>query len=206
LSDPIYSTTSIIGPGLPNANFFLQQSINGPGAHIQGFEASWEQRFSFLPGLLNGFGVAANYSYTQSRVSFPSTFNGGRTDNAPLQRQAPNTWNFNLTYDKSRLSMRFAISHNDANIASYAFSQNSTPNDPIVGLKGPGGDQYFYAHTQYDIQGSYRIRKGLQFVASGLNLTNEVFGFYVGSPIYPIQREFYKPTVSFGFRWTSSPE
>jgi len=73
-------------------------------------------------------------------------------------------------------------------------------------LRGPGGDQYFYAHTQYDIQGSYRIHKGFQFVASGLNLTNEVFGFYVGSPIYPIQREFYKPTVSFGFRWTSSPE
>ena len=206
LSDPIYSTTSIIGPGLPNANFFLNESINGPNAHIQGFEAAWEQRFSFLPGFLNGFGVAANYSYTQSRVSFPATFNGGRTDTAPLQRQAPNTWNFNLTYDKSRLSARFAISHNDANIASYAFQQNSTPNDPIVGLRGPGGDQYFYAHTQYDIQGSYRIHKGLQFVASGLNLTNEVFGFYVGSPIYPIQREFYKPTVSFGFRWTSSAE
>jgi TonB-dependent receptor len=206
LSDPIYSTTSIIPAGQPNAGFFLNQSINGPNAHIQGFEAAWEQRFSFLPGLFNGFGVAANYSYTQSRVTFPSTFNGGRTDNASLQRQAPNTWNFNLTYDKSRLSARFAISHNDANIASYAFQQNSTPNDPIVGLRGPGGDQYFYAHTQYDIQGSYRIHKGLQFVASGLNLTNEVFGFYVGSPIYPIQREYYKPTVSFGFRWTSTPE
>jgi hypothetical protein len=102
--------------------------------------------------------------------------------------------------------VRFAISHNDANIAAYNFQANSTPNDPILGLKGPTGDNFFYAHTQYDIQGSYRIHKGLQLLASGLNLSNEVFGFYNGSPIYPTQREFYKPTVSVGFRWTSSSE
>ena len=206
LSNPIYATISTIPAGQPNAGLFLQQSINGPNAHITGFEAAWEQRFSFLPGVLNGFGVAANYSYTASQVTFPAGFSGGRTDHPALQRQAPNTWNFNLTYDKSRCSVRFAISHNDANIAAYNFQANSTPNDPILGLRGPTGDNYFYAHTQYDIQGSYRIHKGLQFVASGLNLSNEVFGFYNGSPIYPVQREFYKPTVSFGFRWTSLPE
>jgi TonB-dependent receptor len=206
LSNPIYPTTSTIPAGQPNAGLFLQQSINGPNAHITGFEAAWEQRFSFLPGVLNGFGVAANYSYIASQVTFPAGFNGGRTDHPSLQRQAPNTWNFNLTYDKSRFSVRFAISHNDANIAAYNFQANSTSNDPIVGLRGPTGDNYFYAHTQYDIQGSYRVHKGLQFVASGLNLSNEVFGFYNGSPIYPVQREFYKPTVSFGFRWTSSSE
>jgi TonB-dependent receptor len=210
LSDPIYPTRSVVPAGQPNAGFFLFEPINGPSAHIQGFEAAWEQRFSFLPGLLNGFGIAANYSYTQSRVTFPSTFDGGRTDNAPLQRQAPHTWNFNLTYDKSRLSVRFAISHNDANIAAYQYVHDpanpQNDHDPILGLKGPTGDQYFYAHTQYDIQGSYRIHKGLQFVASGLNLSNEVFGFYNGSGLYPVQREFYKPTVSFGFRWTSAAE
>jgi len=210
LSDPIYPTRSLIPAGQPNAGFFLFEPINGPSAHIQGIEVAWEQRFSFLPGLLNGFGVAANYSYTQSRVVFPTTFDGGRIDHAPLQRQAPNTWNFNLTYDKSRFSMRFAISHNDANIAAYQYSHDpanpQNDRDPILGLKGPTGDQYFYAHTQFDIQGSYRIHKGFQFVASGLNLSNEVFGFYNGSTIYPVQREFYKPTVSFGFRWTSAAE
>jgi TonB-dependent receptor len=206
LSNPIYSTTSTIPAGQPNAGLLLQQSINGPRAHITGFEAAWEQRFSFLPGMLKGLGVAANYSYTTSQVTFPSGFSGGRTDHPSLQRQAPNTWNAGLTYDKARLSVRFAVSHNDTNIAAYNFQQNSTPNDPVLGLKGPTGDNYFYAHTQYDIQGSFRIAKGFQFVASGLNLSNEVFGFYNGSPIYPTQREFYKPTVSLGLRWSSSVE
>jgi hypothetical protein len=39
-----------------------------------------------------------------------------------------------------------------------------------------------------------------------LNLSNEPFGFYQGSGIYPIQREFYRATAAFGMRWSSSSE
>ncbi len=205
LSDPIYPTAVTIQSG-PQTGFLLTQSINGPSAHITGFEAAWEQRLSHLPGLLSGFGVSANYSYTTSQVKFPLGFSNGRTDQPAFQRQAPNNWNAGFTYDKSRLSMRFAVSHNDASIFQYAFQENGTPNDPILGLKGPGGDIYLYAHTQFDIQGSYRLYRGLNFFAYGLNLTNEVFGFYQGSKIYPIQREYYHPTVAFGLRWTSGSE
>ncbi len=74
LSNPIYQTVSLLGPTDPNAGFRLLQTVNGPNAHIQGIEMAWEQRFSFLPGLLSGFGVAANYSYTQSSVTFPTNF------------------------------------------------------------------------------------------------------------------------------------
>ena len=207
LSNPIYNTTQSLTTG-QFAGFQLNQSINGPNAHIAGFEAAWEQRLSRLPGLLNGLGVAANYSYTSSQVSFPAGFSGGRTDHPSLLRQAPNTWNLGFTYDKARFSMRFGVSHNDANI--YAYNYSATPgvslNDPILGLKGPTGDIYLYAHTQFDVQGSYRIGKGLRLVAYGLNLSNEVFGFYQGSGIYPIQREYYHPTVAAGVRWSSSAE
>jgi TonB-dependent receptor len=206
LSDPIYPTTSIIPTGQPNAGFHLQESINGPSGHITGIEAAWEQRLSFLPGFLSGFGVSANYSYSTSQVSFPAGFNGGRTDHPALPRQAPNNWNLGFTYDKARFSMRFAVSHNDASIYSYFWVNNGTPNDPVLGLKGPNGDQYLYAHTQYDVQASYRLFKGLSLVAYGLNLSNEVFGFYQGTAPYPIQREFYHPTISLGFRWTSAAE
>ena len=208
LSDPIYPTASLI----PNFNgtgkiYQLTESINGPSAHIQGFEAQWEQRFSFLPGILSGFGVSANYSHTVSQVTFPAGFDGGRTDKPPLDRNSPNDYNFNLTYDKSRFSGRFAISHNDQSIAAYQWNAGTGPaNDPILGLAGPGGDNYFYPHTQFDAQGSYRIYKGIRGVASLLNMSNEVFGFYNGSKIYPVQREYYRPTYSFGLRWTVGPE
>jgi TonB dependent receptor len=113
-----------------------------------------------------------------------------------------------VTYDKARFSMRLAVSHNDASIYAYQYVHDPTiPNvdkDPILGLKGPLGDQYLYAHTQLDVQGSYRIYKGIQATVSGLNLTNEVFGFYTGSSIYPNQREYYQRTVIFGLRWSST--
>jgi TonB-dependent receptor len=232
LTDPIYPTTSLQwydgnafcakGSSTDCKLWQAQVSINGPSAHIQGIEAQWEQRFSFLPGLLSGFGVNANYSHTVSQATFPtpdpavqgSGFNGGRTDKPSLDRTSPNDYNFNLTYDKGRFSGRFAISHNDESIAAYNWSTTnindgstiSTPNDPILGLKGPGGDNFFYPHTQFDVQGNYRVYKGWQVVASGLNLSNEVFGFYNGSEIYPVQREYYRPTLSFGFRWSAQGE
>jgi TonB-dependent receptor len=218
LSNPIYSTVSFVPATDPNFPGYLrQQSINGPSAHITGIEAAWQQRLSFLPGMLSGLGVSANYSYTTSRVTFPAGFSStvpgtSRIDHPALQRQAPNTWNLGLTYDRSRFSMRFAVSHNDANIFAYGYIHDPTnpnPNvdkDPILGLKGPLADQYLYAHTQFDIQGSYRLYKGLEVVVSGLNLSNEVFGFYTGSPIYPNQREYYKPSIIFGLRYISGAE
>lgn len=214
LTDPIYPTVTLLGPTDPNAGFRLVRSVNGPNAHITGFEAAWEQRFSFLPGLMNGFGIAANYSYTTSRVTFPANFSPataggqGRIDHPDLPRQAPNNWNAGLTYDKARLSMRFAVSHNDTNIFAYNYGHidAATDKDPILGIHGANGDVYFYAHTQFDVQGSYRMYKGLSFFAYGLNLSNEVFGFYQGSKIYPNQREYYHPTVAVGMRWSSSVE
>ncbi len=208
LTDPIYPTATLVSNFNGTGKTYQQtQSINGPEGHIQGFEAQWEQRFSFLPSFLGGFGINANYSHTTSQVTFPNGFDGGRTDHPALDRNSPNDYNFNLAYDKSRFSGRFAISHNDQSIAAYQWNAGTGPaNDPILGMKGPTGDNYFYPHTQFDVQGSYRLFKGLQIVASGLNLSNEVFGFYNGSSIYPVQREYYKPTTSFGLRWTESSE
>jgi TonB-dependent receptor len=221
LSDAIYSTRNRFTNNSTQCVQYpicdVLESINGPSGHITGFEASWEQRLAFLPEVLNGLGVALNYSYTSSQVTFPAGFNAvtptagdpnppGRGDHAPLLRQAPNNYNVGLTYDKRRFSGRFAMSHNDASIYSYFWINAAPNNDPGLGLKGPNGDQYLYAHTQYDIQGSYRLYKGLSFVAYGLNLTNEVFGFYQGSKQYPIQREFYHPTFALGMKWTSGPE
>ena len=37
----------------------------------------------------------------------------------------------------------------------------------------------------------------------GQNLTNEVFGFYNGSPMWPVQREYYNRTIGAGLRWNS---
>src|SRR3984893_8232239 len=192
LTDPIYSNVQTTVTSGTFAGYTQSQPVNGPSAHVDGVEATWQQHLSFLPGALKGLGGLANYSYTTSKASVP-----GRVDNPALLRQAPNNWNVNVTYDRRALSARLGVTHNDANIFAYNYQTGADG-----GIAGPNGDVYLYAHTQLDAQASYSIARQLQIVVAGLNLNNEVFGFYQGSPQYPIQREFYNRTFSIGVRIT----
>lgn len=168
----------------------ITQPTNAGSAWLNGFEAAYLQHLTFLPGAWGGLGVSANYGYTASRISFGRDVLG-RIDHPRLVRNAPHTWNVSPTYDRGRVSLRVGLSYNAENIAAYG---DGTP--------GPFGDNYFYPHLQFDAQGSVRLARGLTFVMYGLNINNEVFGFYNGSPQYMLQREFYKPTIAAGMRWS----
>jgi TonB-dependent receptor len=214
LSDPIYEgvRTAIDSNvseefGIPTQyiGWDLVRPVNGASARLYGFEIAYQQHLAFLPHALGGIGISANYSYTNSSTDGVP----GRTDKPALQRQAPHTWNISPTYDRGRLSARLGLSYNAANIFQYNYTNlnsDGTPNPQPLGLKGPNGDVYLYSHLQVDAQAQFRMYRGLQLVVAGLNLTNEVFGFYQGSPQYPIQREYYKPSYMFGLRYTLSNE
>jgi TonB-dependent receptor len=204
LTDPIVTRSFVLdgfqpSPVAPVGTYTVTQPINAGSAWIAGFEAAYLQHLTFLPWKLGGLGISANYGYTDSRASgLP-----GRADHPRLLRNAPNTWNISPTYDRGRVSVRVGLSYNQANIYSYNY-QDGTDGSTATpgGVKGPFSDIYFYSHLQVDAQGSVRLAHGLSFIAYGLNLTNEVFGFYQGSPQYMIQREYYTPTFAAGFRWS----
>jgi hypothetical protein len=210
LTDPIvdqeFSKTFIPTASAPQTPlpYRVSQAINAGSGWVSGFEAAYLEHFSFMPGILKGLGFSANYGYTASQASgLP-----GRSDHPRLVRSAPNTWNISPTYDRGRVSVRVGLSYNQANIFQYQYHDGTptldgTPSTPTPGgIKGPDSDVYLYSHLEIDAQGSIRLAHGLTFVAYGLNLNNEVFGFYQGSPQYMIQREYYRPTFAAGFRWS----
>jgi hypothetical protein len=103
------------------------------------------------------------------------------------------------------------MSYNGANIYAYQYQTLNSDGTPMApddltagGTAGPGGDSYLYSHFQIDAQATLRMATGISLIVYGLNLNNEVFGFYNGSPQYVVQREFYKPTFAFGFRFSPS--
>jgi TonB-dependent receptor len=203
LTDPIISTQTRPTSG-PYAGFLVSQPGNAGSATLQGFEVAYQQHLGFLPGVFQGLGLSANYSFTTSTArGLPL-----RTDTPALLRQAPNTWNISPTYDHGFMSLRLGVSYNGANIYAYQYQNLNSDGTPIKpgdlpagGVAGPGGDNYLYPHLQLDAQGSFRVASGLSVVVYGLNLSNEIFGFYNGSPQYVVQREFYKPTFAAGVRW-----
>lgn len=199
LSDPIVVLLSTPGPGQPNFGFQVVQAANSGSAYITGIEVNFQQHFTYLPGAFRGLGVSTNYSYTASQATNVNP--GNRTDKPALLRQAPNTFNISPTYDAGRASLRVGLAYNGPHIFQYNFADGNPG-----GIRGPGGDVYTFAHLQVDAQGSYHLGRGFDAIVSALNLNNEVFGFYQGSEKFFIQREYYKPTYTFGVRWTPRAE
>ena len=125
-------------PNPPQPACFVSTPSNGGSAYVTGFEVAFQQRFTYLPRLLAGLGVSANYSYTTSQATGVSPL---RRDSPALLRQAPNTWNISPTYDRGRLSLRVGLAYNGANIFQYQFKPflpDGGPNPASVGgIHGP---------------------------------------------------------------------
>jgi TonB-dependent receptor len=189
---------SCIPPGAPTGGSYqITQPVNAGHGWITGVEVAYLQHFSSLPGAWAGLGLSANYGHTASRAfGIPN-----RSDHPMLPRTSPNAFNISPTYDRGRVSLRLGVSYNQANIQLYQFTDGTAG-----GINGPLSDFYFYSHVQVDAQGSVRMNHGLTVLAQALNLNNEVFGFYQGSPQYMIQREYYQPTYSLGLRWEPNRE
>jgi outer membrane receptor protein involved in Fe transport len=182
----------------PGTRVQVTEPINAGSAYVQGFEIGFQQRLSYLPSVLGGAGLSANYSHTSSTArDLPN-----RSDQPALLRDAPNTWNISPTYDTKRFSMRVGMTFDGTMIYQYNWADGADN----IGPKGPAGDNYLYGHFQFDTQASYKLPLGFQVYAYGLNLNNEVFGFYNGSPQYVVQREYYHPTYAAGLRWNSRHE
>jgi len=193
------------------------EDANGSNAFVWGLEFGLQQKYTNLPGAFRGLGLMANYSYNDSRISgLPQ-----RTDTPSLMGTAKHAFNIEPGYDLGRYEVHMGASYNGANIYAYQYystasgiaecnnggNPNPTAAAPLNGpINGPCGDNYFYPHFQVDAQLGARLYKGLRLEIEGLDLNNEVFGFYNGSEQYMTQREYYKPTYSASLRWDSGRE
>ncbi len=175
-----------------------------------------QQKFTNLPGGFRGLGLMANYSYNDSHINgLPN-----RDDSPSLMGTAKHAFNIEPSYELSRYSAHMGMSYNSSNIDAYQYFSNDSGipsgvcgnrTDPTLrAVNGPSTDP---AATTTSIRISRWTRRwahalyaGLQLQVEGLNLNNEVFGFYNGSPQYMTQREYYKPTYSASLRWTSGRE
>jgi len=197
-------------PLYPTGDWLISQPVNAGSGWLAGLEVAYLQQFTSLPGALGGLGLTANYNWTNSAAcGLP-----GRSDCPRLLRQAPNIFNISPTFDRGRLSIRVGMTYNQASIYQYQYQDGTGSSNPANGgsgptpggLYGPFGDNYLYSHFQLDAQGSYRLKYGFTIMAYGLNLNNEVFGFYNGQKQYMVQREYYGPTFAFGMRWSPTHE
>jgi TonB-dependent receptor len=147
--------------------FTINQAQNGETASIFGFELNLQSNLTFLPGVLKGIGVYANYTYTNSKAS---TFD---RKEVRLPGQAMHTGNFALSFDYKKLSVKGSFNYNGGLIRTLGPSG--------VGENTGDFDTWRDDRYQLDLSASYAITKKIRAYAEFINVTNRPDVEYFGN-------------------------
>lgn len=144
--------------------FTLLTAANAGTAVVQGWEFTYQQQFTFLPGLLKGLGASGNFTVLDTRGDF-----GGATKRSTgdVPGFIPRTGNLGLAWHYRRFGARIAVNY----VGSY-----------ITNYTAPGSPRNLYRLTRTitNVGVTYQHRPGLILTLDVSNLFNEPEAFYRG--------------------------
>ncbi len=159
-----------VGTGTDNgyngdyAGFSVLTSQNLGTAIVQGWELSYNQQFSFLPGWLKGLGGGANFTILDTHGDFGSTVERKKGE---VPGFIPFTANANLNWRHRGVSARIIWSRTGEYISAFTAS-------------GSGRNQYIRQRTIMNCGVAYQIRPSLSLSLDVSNLFNTPQVFYRG--------------------------
>lgn len=184
-----------------DAPFTARQFRDAPGGYLRGFEVSYQQDFTFLPGFLKNFGALINYTYIKSELNYildPGTATTPQTTGkAPFLNVSPQALNGTLYYETDKFRARVSVAHRKGYSTAYPIAAgNCSPGlNPLPSNSATEGTScdsplindfvFSRSTTNIDASLSYQITKWISITAEGLNLTNqpsERYG-YQDSPV-----------------------
>lgn len=150
----------LAGTGLlPTDDFNFSQPLNTPGGELKGVEVSYQQPFSFLPGIWSNFGTQLNYTYVQSDIQYLNS-NGTPSAKGPMLGLSKNAANATLYYDGDHFAARVSAAYRSEFLTTIP-GRNA---NNVEGTK---------ATTTVDASISYKFDEHLEISLEGLNLTDE---------------------------------
>ena len=148
------------------AGWTLNSPTNTPGGDLKGAELSFQEPFSFLPGVFSSFGAIMNYTYVQSNIKYVNTSPGAAFVTNSLLNLSKNAANATLYYDNGTWSAR----------VSGAYRSPYLTNVPGQNLNDVEGTKQT---INIDFAASWNVTEQLQVTAEALNLTNQFQYQYV---------------------------
>jgi len=146
-------------------------------AKVKGFELGIQRFFDFLPAPFDGFGVIANYTYSDAKGD----------GNTPLVGVSKNSYNLIALYEKGPFSARLAYNSRDK--AAFSFTE--------------GRPDYVAKRSQLDFQAGYAINKKVSVQFQVQNISPKDSATIEYSQISPVALNSYalsERRVSLGFR------
>jgi len=152
---------------LPTDEFTFNIPVNTPGGKLKGFEISYQQPFTFLPGFFSNFGTILNYTYVDSKIQYVTAagVDSLRTDLIGLSKRA---YNATLYYEKDQFSARVSGSYRDDFLTTVPGRNNNN----VEGTK---------ATLNVDASATWKVNDHLEFTFEGINLTDEYNDQWVDS-------------------------
>ena len=154
------------GYGGEYGGYTLLTSANAGTAYVQGWELSYQQQFTFLPGLWRGLGFAANYTRLVTHGDF-----GGTTQlsTGEVAGFIPQTGNVNLSWRYRSFSTRLGVNYTGDYITTYTAATL-------------GRNVYKLKRTVTNVSFAYQVRPAVSLTVDIANFTNEPQGQYRGIP------------------------
>jgi TonB-dependent receptor len=183
IANPIFTSTTTLRntvfQGVTYSTLSISQPLNAEKGDIVGIEAQYQQQFSFLPGLLSGFGIQLTGTLTQSTLTLPD----GRSSTFP--NQSKYLYGAELFYQKGPVEASIAY-HN----TGHALLAVGTPSY---------NDQYNDDLRRLDAKASFAVLRNVQIFFEAQNLTDEPTRQYqAGNTNWVIQNERYGRTFYGG--------
>lgn len=148
--------------------------VNTPGGPLKGFEASYQQPFTFLPerfGLpewTGNFGAILNYTWVDSKIRYATNVTGTAFVKDRLLNLSKNSYNATLYYEDERLMARVSAAYRDGYLTRIP-GQN---NNDVEGKRST---------FNVDVSARYAVTDELDLTFEALNLTDEYNDRYVDS-------------------------
>jgi TonB-dependent receptor len=152
---------------LPNTTVVVNRKVNTPGGPLRGYEVNLQAPFSFLPGVWSNFGLLANYTHVDSKITYITRVDNPNTPaNELLTQQAnftglsPDAHNLTLFYEDSKFSARVTAAHR----SSYLLN--------VLGDVAGHDFTTVDGSTNVDFSMSYNINPNLRLSFEGQNLND----------------------------------
>jgi len=161
-----------VGTGADNgyngdyAGYTILGQSNLGTAIISGWELSYLQQFTFLPGLLKGLAFSANFTALDTRGNFGGTVN--RTT-GQVPGFIPHSGNVSLSWRHRRFSSRVVVNRVGEYIRSFT-------------AVGSGANEYTRARKITNVGVAYQVRPAVSVTLDVQNLFNEPQSWYRGVP------------------------
>lgn len=181
LTDYIFPSVRGKWDDIRKAPFTYFSKVNGDEAFLAGIELEAQRPFDFLPGMLAGFGIEGNYTWTRSATTLP-----GRTEEISLPGQSDHVANLGLRYDWKGFSTVVAWNWQSPFLFQVG---NSTRADTWVD-----------DHRRMDVSISQRFGRGVMVYGRIGNLFASPYRLYTGDTDHPTQIENPAWSVESGLR------